>query len=175
MFSIVFKSSFFEIYCPLAQRFQNMFGLIVEQCTENSRNARVALFVALSSASYWETTMQVKIPETWFCSVRENWFSYISSARRTRFHLQNDKDQKVVFLKKRQTKRQKRKKIIWIFCEMAVLQLFCIILVSSSTFFINNVFAAYSCPLRDEAFELVTGKMFYPYVLTKNLKKRIGI
>ena len=151
-------------------RNQKSFGHIVEQCTENSRNARVALFVALSSARYWETTMQVKIPEQ--CSVRENWFSFISSARRLRFHLQHDKDQKVVFLKKRQRKRQtKRKKIIWIFCEMAVLQLFCIILVSSSKFFINDVSAAYSCPIRDEAFELVTGKMFYPYVLTKYLKK----
>ena len=107
--------------------------------------------------------------------VRENWFSFISSARRLRFHLQHDKDQKVVFLKKRQRKRQKRKKIIWIFCEMAVLQLFCIILVSSSTFFIDNVSSAYSCPIRDEAFELVTGKIFYPYVLTKNLKKCIEI
>ena len=105
--------------------------------------------------------------------VRENWFSFISSARRLRFHLQHDKDQKVVFLKKRQRKRQKRKKIFWIFCEMAVLQLFCIILVSSSKFFINDVSAAYSCPIRDEAFELVTGKMFYPYVLTKNLKNAL--
>ena len=58
---------------------------------------------------------------------------------------------------------------------MAVLQLFCIILVSSSKFFINDVSAAYSCPIRDEAFELVTGKIFYPYVLTKNLKKCIEI
>ena len=54
---------------------------------------------------------------------------------------------------------------------MAVLQLFCIILVSSSKFFINDVSAAYSCPIRDEAFELVTGKIFYSYVLTKYLKK----
>ena len=56
---------------------------------------------------------------------------------------------------------------------MAVLQLFCIILVSSSTFFINDVSAAYSCPIRDEAFESVTGKMFYPYVLTKIFKECI--
>ena len=151
-------------------RNQKSFGHIMGQCTENSRNARVALFVALSSARYWETTMQVKIPEQ--CSVRENWFSFISSARRLRFHLQHDKDQKVVFLKKRK-KKIKKEKWLCFFCEMAVLQLFCIILVSSSTFFINNVSAAYSCPIRDEAFELVTGKIFYPYVSTKNLKKCI--
>ena len=163
-----------DFYFNLAQRFHNMFGLIVDQCTENSRNARVALFVALSSARYWETTMQVKIPETWLCSVRENWFSFISSARRLRFHLQHDKDQKVVFLKKRK-KKIKKEKWLCFFCEMAVLQLFCIILVSSSTFFISNAFAAYSCPIRDEAFELVTGNMFYPYVLTKKFKERIGI
>ena len=73
--------------------------------------------------------------------------------------------------RKGKQKDKKRKKIIWIFCEMAVLQLFCIILVSSSKFFINDVSAAYSCPIRDEAFELVTGKIFYSYVLTKYLKK----
>ena len=110
-------------------RNQKSFGHIVEQCTENSRNARVALFVALSSARYWETTMQVKIPEQ--CSVRENWFSFISSARRLRFHLQHDKDQKVVFLKKRKKKIKKEKWLcffLWNGCVTIILYYSCVII-----------------------------------------------
>ena len=145
-------------------RNQKSFGHIVEQCTENSRNARVALFVALSSAHrgaffpflfrwipycqsskstgretgkthlssarYWETTMQVKIPEQ--CSVRENWFSFISSARRLRFHLQHDKDQKVVFLKKRRRKRQQKEEnylnFLWNGCVTIILYYSCVII-----------------------------------------------
>ena len=68
---------------------------------------------SLCSARYWETTMQVKIPEQ--CSVRENWFSFISSARRLRFHLQHDKDQKVVFLKKRKKKIKKGEVTLFVF------------------------------------------------------------
>ena len=76
--------------------------------------------------------------------------------------------------RKGKEKDKKGRKTSGIFCEMAVLQLFCIILVSSSTVFINDVSAAYSCPIRDEAFELVTGKIFYPtYVLTENLRNAL--